>query len=100
MSAASIKNRRQGHEHTALQAAADRDGKADKRNSSRAQSQVGTGMRNERIRTYNYPQGRVTDHRKRLTLYKLDAVLNGDLDELIDALRTAEQAEKLHASEL
>ncbi len=63
-------------------------------------SQVGTGMRNERIRTYNYPQGRVTDHRIGLTLYKLDAVLNGDLDELIDALRTAEQAEKLQASEL
>lgn len=62
-------------------------------------SQVGTGMRNERIRTYNYPQGRVTDHRIGLTLYKIEAVLNGDLDELIDALRTAEQAEKLQASE-
>ena len=62
-------------------------------------SQVGTGMRNERIRTYNYPQGRVTDHRIGLTLYKIEAVLNGDLDELIDALRNAEQAEKLQASE-
>ncbi len=58
-------------------------------------SQVGTGMRNERIRTYNFPQGRVTDHRIGLTLYKIDAVMNGDLDELIDALVTADQAEKL-----
>lgn len=58
-------------------------------------SQVGTGMRNERIRTYNFPQGRVTDHRIGLTLYKIDAVLNGDMDELIDALTTAAQAEKL-----
>lgn len=58
-------------------------------------SQVGTGMRNERIRTYNFPQGRVTDHRIGLTLYKLDAVLDGALDEIIDALATAEQAEKL-----
>ena len=58
-------------------------------------SQVGTGMRNERIRTYNFPQGRVTDHRIGLTLYKIDAVMDGDLDEIIDALATAEQAEKL-----
>ena len=58
-------------------------------------SQVGTGMRNERIRTYNFPQGRVTDHRIGLTLYKIEAIMNGDLDELIDALRSAEQAEKL-----
>ena len=58
-------------------------------------SQVGTGMRNERIRTYNFPQGRVTDHRIGLTLYRLDQILNGDLDELIDALVTADQAEKL-----
>jgi peptide chain release factor 1 len=62
-------------------------------------NQVGTGMRNERIRTYNYPQGRVTDHRIGLTLYKIDAVLNGDLDELVEALRTADQAEKLRLSE-
>ena len=55
-------------------------------------SQVGTGMRNERIRTYNFPQGRVTDHRIGLTLYKIDAVMDGDLDELIDALATADQA--------
>ena len=58
-------------------------------------SQVGTGMRNERIRTYNFPQGRVTDHRINLTLYKIDAFLDGHLDELIDALATADQAEKL-----
>ncbi len=61
-------------------------------------SQVGTGMRNERIRTYNFPQGRVTDHRVGLTLYKIDAVMDGDLDEIINALATAEQAEKLKNS--
>ncbi len=58
-------------------------------------SQVGSGMRNERIRTYNFPQGRVTDHRVGLTLYKIDAVMDGDLDEIIDTLATADQAEKL-----
>ena len=58
-------------------------------------SQVGTGMRNERIRTYNFPQGRVTEHRVGLTLYKIDAVMDGALDEIIDALATADQAEKL-----
>ena len=58
-------------------------------------SQVGTGMRNERIRTYNFPQGRVTDHRIGLTLYKIDAVMDGDIDEIINALATADQAEKL-----
>ena len=58
-------------------------------------SQVGTGMRNERIRTYNFPQGRVTEHRVGLTLYKSDSVMDGDLDEIIDALATADQAEKL-----
>jgi peptide chain release factor 1 len=57
--------------------------------------QVGTGNRNERIRTYNYPQGRVTDHRINLTLYRIEAVLNGDLDELIDSLITSDQARKL-----
>ena len=62
-------------------------------------SQVGTGDRSERIRTYNYPQGRLTDHRIGLTLYKLEAMLNGQLDELIDALITADTAEKLRASE-
>ncbi len=59
--------------------------------------QVGTGDRSERIRTYNYPQSRVTDHRIGLTLYKLDQILDGDLDELIDALVTADRAEKLKA---
>lgn len=58
-------------------------------------SQVGTGDRSERIRTYNFPQGRVTDHRVGLTLHKLDFVLNGELDELINALVTADQSEKL-----
>ena len=58
-------------------------------------SQVGRGMRNERIRTYNFPQGRLTDHRVGLTLYKLDAVMDGDLDDIIDALTTARQAEQL-----
>ena len=62
-------------------------------------SQVGTGMRNERIRTYNFPQGRVTDHRVGLTLYKIDAVMDGALDEIIDALATADQAEKLKNSQ-
>jgi len=56
---------------------------------------VGTGMRNERIRTYNFPQGRVTDHRVGLTLYKIDAIMDGDIDEIINALATADQAEKL-----
>ena len=62
-------------------------------------SQVGTGMRNERIRTYNFPQGRLTDHRIGLTLYRLDSVMDGDLDEIIDALVTADQAERLRARE-
>lgn len=58
-------------------------------------SQVGTGDRSERIRTYNYPQGRVTDHRIGLTLHKLDSIVNGDLDELLSALITAKQSEQL-----
>ena len=58
-------------------------------------SQVGTGDRSERIRTYNYPQGRVTDHRIGLTLHKLDTIVNGDIDELLDALITAKQSEQL-----
>jgi len=62
-------------------------------------SQVGTGMRNERIRTYNFPQGRVTDHRVGLTLYRIDAVMDGDLDEIITTLATADQAEKLKNAE-
>ena len=62
-------------------------------------SQVGTGMRNERIRTYNFPQGRVTDHRVGLTLYRIDSIMNGDIDEIINALATADQAEKLKNSQ-
>ena len=62
-------------------------------------SQVGTGDRSERIRTYNFPQGRVTDHRIGLTLYKINAVMDGTLDEMIDALATAERAEQLRLSE-
>lgn len=60
-------------------------------------SQVGTGDRSERIRTYNYPQGRVTDHRIGLTLYKLESFLDGDIDEVINALITEDQAEKMKA---
>ena len=66
---------------------------------SERKSQVGTGDRSERIRTYNYPQGRVTDHRIGLTLYKLEQILNGALDELIDALVTSDQAEKLKGAQ-
>ena len=62
-------------------------------------SQVGTGDRSERIRTYNYPQSRVTDHRIGLTLYKLESFLNGDMDEVLGALMSADQAERLRASE-
>ncbi len=62
-------------------------------------SQVGSGMRNERIRTYNFPQGRLTDHRINLTLYRLEGVMNGDLDEIIDGLVTADQAQRLRQSE-
>ncbi len=62
-------------------------------------SQVGTGDRSERIRTYNYPQGRVTDHRIGLTLYRLEDVLNGNMDEIIDSLITADRAAKLSASQ-
>jgi len=62
-------------------------------------AQVGTGDRSERIRTYNYPQGRVSDHRIGLTLYKIEAILNGDMDEIVDALITADTAEKLKSAE-
>ena len=61
-------------------------------------SQVGTGDRSERIRTYNFPQGRITDHRINLSLYKIEAIMNGDLDELIDAIVTADRAEMLKSS--
>lgn len=67
----------------------------DQEYNAKRQSQVGSGDRSEKIRTYNFPQGRVTDHRIGLTLYRIDAVLDGELDELIDALVTADQAEKL-----
>ena len=62
-------------------------------------SQVGAGMRNERIRTYNFPQGRVTDHRVGLTLYKIESIMDGGLDEIIDALAAAGQAERLKSEE-
>jgi peptide chain release factor 1 len=58
-------------------------------------SQIGTGDRSEKIRTYNFPQGRVTDHRIKCTLYKLDSFLNGDMDDIIDPLIAADQAAKL-----
>ena len=63
------------------------------------QSQVGTGDRSERIRTYNYPQGRVTDHRIGLTLYKIEEILNGNIDEIVDALITADRAKQLAGGE-
>jgi len=69
--------------------------KIDDERSAARKGQIGSGDRSERIRTYNYPQGRVTDHRINLTLYKLDQVMQGDLDELIEALTAADQAEKL-----
>ena len=72
----------------------------DKRSSEQAQSrklQVGSGDRSERIRTYNFPQGRLTDHRINLTLYKLAAIMNGELDELLEALQQEYQAEELAA---
>ena len=69
----------------------------DEKIASERRSQVGTGDRSERIRTYNYPQGRVTDHRIGLTLYRIEYILNGDLDEIIDSLITADRAEKLKA---
>ncbi|MCL2446748.1 MAG: peptide chain release factor 1 [Oscillospiraceae bacterium] len=74
----------------------------DKQNAAIAgqrRAQVGTGDRSERIRTYNYPQGRVSDHRIGLTLYKIEAILNGDMDEVVDALITADTAEKLKSAE-
>lgn len=65
--------------------------------SAERKSQVGTGDRSERIRTYNFPQGRISDHRINLTLYKLDSFLDGDIDEMIDALITVDQTEKMTA---
>ncbi len=66
--------------------------------SAERKSQVGTGNRNERIRTYNFPQGRVTDHRVGLTIHRLESVLDGDIDEIMDTLITTDQAEKLSSS--
>ena len=71
--------------------------KAQRELAQERKSQVGSGDRSERIRTYNYPQGRVTDHRIGLTLYKLENFLNGDIDEILDALITTDQAEKLQS---
>jgi peptide chain release factor 1 len=66
---------------------------------SERKSQVGTGNRSERIRTYNFPEGRLTDHRIGLTIYRLEYILNGNLDEVFDALATADQAARLYAQE-
>ncbi len=73
--------------------------KADAAVASDRKAQVGTGDRSERIRTYNYPQGRVTDHRIGLTLYKIDSILNGDIDEIVDSLTTYYRAEALKSQE-
>ena len=67
--------------------------------SSKRKTMVSTGDRSAKIRTYNYPQGRVTDHRIGLTLYNLDAVMNGDIQKIIDELKIAENAEKLKEGE-
>ena len=72
---------------------------ADESRAADRKAQVGSGDRSERIRTYNFPQGRVTDHRIGLTIYKIDSVMNGGLDELIDPLRAHDQAEKLRGEE-
>ena len=69
--------------------------KAQSAEAAARKSQIGTGDRSEKIRTYNFPQGRVTDHRIKLTLHQLDEVMNGNLHELIDSLIAADQAAKL-----
>ena len=73
--------------------------RADAERAADRRSQVGTGDRSERIRTYNFPQGRLTDHRINLTLYALDRVMAGDLTEIIDALTAHDQAARLAAAE-
>ena len=90
----------QGHAHPASRLYEAEQEKITSEYTQQRRSQVGTGMRNERIRTYNFPQGRVTDHRIGLTLYKIDSVMDGDLDELIDALSAADQAEQLKAEQV
>ena len=69
--------------------------KKQKEEAANRKNQVGTGDRSEKIRTYNFPQGRCTDHRIKLTLHRLDDILNGDLDEVLDSLTAADQAAKL-----
>jgi len=70
---------------------------AQAREAAHRKSLIGSGDRSERIRTYNFPQGRVTDHRINLTLYKIDRIMDGELDEVLDALSSAQQAEQLAA---
>ena len=72
---------------------------SDNARAAERKSQVGSGDRSERIRTYNFPQGRVTDHRIGLTLYKIDSVVNGGLDELIEPLIASDRAEKLQGED-
>ena len=80
----------QGEENASLR-------EAQAKEAAQRKSLIGSGDRSERVRTYNFPQGRVTDHRINLTLYKLDRVMDGELDELVDALTAALQAEQLAA---
>ena len=73
--------------------------KKEKELAQNRRNQVGTGDRSEKIRTYNFPQGRVTDHRIKMTLYRLNDFLDGDLEEMINALTTADQTERLNSME-
>ncbi len=91
-----LQNKEKGVPPAAFQAVYDME--LERRQNSEAEerrSQIGTGDRSEKIRTYNFPQGRVTDHRIGLTLYKLDKIMNGDIQEIIDACIAADQAAKL-----